>query len=59
MKLTTMPEAHTVVREGFRKMLDLEDDLEVVDEAQDNRQASSRAACRLLNLSPRWKLSNS
>jgi DNA-binding NarL/FixJ family response regulator len=30
---------HTVVREGFRKMLELEDDLEVVGEAQDGRQA--------------------
>ena len=30
---------HTIVREGFRKMLELEDDLEVVGEAQDGRQA--------------------
>jgi len=30
---------HTVVREGFRKMLELADDLEVVGEAQDGRQA--------------------
>jgi DNA-binding NarL/FixJ family response regulator len=27
------------VREGFRKMLELEDDLEVVGEAQNGRQA--------------------
>ena len=46
MKLITVAEDHTVVREGFRKMLELEDDLEVVGEAQDGRQASSRAACR-------------
>ena len=30
---------HTIVREGFRKILELEDDLEVVGEAQDGRQA--------------------
>ena len=30
---------HTIVREGFRKMLEMEDDLEVCDEAQDGRQA--------------------
>ena len=30
---------HTIVREGFRKMLEMEDDLEVVGEAQDGRQA--------------------
>ena len=34
---------HTIVREGFRKMLDLEDDLEVVGEAQDGRQAVAMA----------------
>jgi DNA-binding NarL/FixJ family response regulator len=34
-----LAEDHTVVREGFRKMLELEDDLEVVGEAQDGRQA--------------------
>ena len=28
-----------IVREGFRKMLELEDDLEVVGEAQNGRQA--------------------
>ncbi|HEX4343307.1 MAG TPA: response regulator transcription factor [Verrucomicrobiae bacterium] len=30
---------HTIVREGFRKMLELESDLEIVGEAQDGRQA--------------------
>lgn len=30
---------HTIVREGFRKMLEMEDDLEVLSEAQDGRQA--------------------
>jgi DNA-binding NarL/FixJ family response regulator len=30
---------HTIVREGFRKMLELEADVEVVGEAQDGRQA--------------------
>ncbi len=30
---------HTIVREGFRKMLELEPDLKVVGEAQDGRQA--------------------
>jgi len=30
---------HTIVREGFRKMLEYEDDIEVVGEAQDGRQA--------------------
>ena len=34
---------HTIVREGFRRMLDLEDDLEVVGEAQDGRQAVAMA----------------
>jgi DNA-binding NarL/FixJ family response regulator len=34
-----LAEDHMIVREGFRKMLDLEDDLEVVGEAQDGRQA--------------------
>src|SRR5580698_7253606 len=34
---------HMIVREGFRKMLDLEDDLEVVGEAQDGRQAVAMA----------------
>jgi DNA-binding NarL/FixJ family response regulator len=30
---------HTIVREGFRKMLELEADVQVVGEAQDGRQA--------------------
>jgi DNA-binding NarL/FixJ family response regulator len=30
---------HTIVREGFRKMLELEADFEIVGEAQDGRQA--------------------
>ena len=34
-----LAEDHTIVREGFHKMLELEDDLEVVGEAQDGRQA--------------------
>ena len=34
---------HTIVREGFRKMLELEDDLEVVGEAQDGRRAVALA----------------
>ena len=34
-----LAEDHTIVREGFRKMLELEDDLKVVGEAQDGRQA--------------------
>jgi DNA-binding NarL/FixJ family response regulator len=34
---------HMIVREGFRKMLDLEADLEVVGEAQDGRQAVALA----------------
>ena len=34
-----LAEDHTIVREGFRKMLELEDDLEVVGEAQDGRAA--------------------
>src|SRR5208283_4232377 len=34
-----LAEDHTIVREGFRKMLDLESDLQVVGEAQDGRQA--------------------
>src|SRR5664280_998623 len=32
-------EDHTVVREGFRKILELENDLQVVGEAEDGRQA--------------------
>jgi DNA-binding NarL/FixJ family response regulator len=34
-----LAEDHMVVREGFRKMLDLEKDLQVVGEAEDGRQA--------------------
>jgi DNA-binding NarL/FixJ family response regulator len=38
-----LAEDHTIVREGFRKMLELEADLEVVGEAQDGRQAVAQA----------------
>ncbi len=38
-----LAEDHTIVREGFRKMLELEGDLEVVGEAQDGRQAVALA----------------
>ena len=38
-----LAEDHTIVREGFRKMLELEDDMEVVGEAQDGRQAVALA----------------
>jgi DNA-binding NarL/FixJ family response regulator len=39
-KITVLlAEDHTIVREGFRKMLEFEDDIEVVGEAQDGRQA--------------------
>ncbi len=39
-KITVLlAEDHTIVREGFRKMLELEKDLEIVGEAQDGRQA--------------------
>ena len=34
-----LAEDHMIVREGFRKMLELEADLEVVGEAQEGRQA--------------------
>jgi DNA-binding NarL/FixJ family response regulator len=34
-----LAEDHTIVREGFRKMLELEGDMEVVGEAQNGRQA--------------------
>ena len=34
---------HAIVREGFRKMLELESDLEVAGEAQDGRQAVALA----------------
>ena len=41
MKKTTilLAEDHMIVREGFRKMLELEDDFEIVGEAQDGRAA--------------------
>jgi DNA-binding NarL/FixJ family response regulator len=43
-KITVLlAEDHTVVREGFRKMLELEKDLEVVGEAQDGRLAVALA----------------
>src|SRR6185369_13097867 len=38
-----LAEDHTIVREGFRKMLELEGDFQVVGEAQDGRQAVSLA----------------
>ena len=39
-KITVMlAEDHMIVREGFRKMLELEGDFEIVGEAQDGRQA--------------------
>jgi DNA-binding NarL/FixJ family response regulator len=38
-----LAEDHTIVREGFRKMLEMEDDLEVAGEAQDGRQAVALA----------------
>jgi DNA-binding NarL/FixJ family response regulator len=34
-----LAEDHTIVREGFRAMLELESDLEVIGEAQEGRQA--------------------
>ena len=43
-KITVLlAEDHTIVREGFRKMLELESDFEVVGEAQDGRQAVALA----------------
>src|SRR5580658_3674985 len=38
-----LAEDHTIVREGFRKMLEFEDDLEVIGEARDGRQAVALA----------------
>jgi DNA-binding NarL/FixJ family response regulator len=38
-----LAEDHTIVREGFRKMLELEKDLQVIGEAQDGRQAVAQA----------------
>jgi len=43
-KITVLlAEDHTIVREGFRKMLEMENDLQVVGEAQDGRQAVALA----------------
>ncbi|MGA2244498.1 MAG: response regulator transcription factor [Verrucomicrobiota bacterium] len=43
-KITVLlAEDHMIVREGFRQMLELEEDLEVVGEAQDGRQAVALA----------------
>ena len=38
-----LAEDHMIVREGFRKMLELENDLQVVGEAEDGRQAVALA----------------
>ena len=38
-----LAEDHMIVREGFRKMLELESDIEVVGEAQDGRKAVALA----------------
>jgi DNA-binding NarL/FixJ family response regulator len=38
-----LAEDHMIVREGLRKMFEIEDDLEVVGEAQDGRQAVALA----------------
>ena len=38
-----LAEDHMIVREGFRKMLEMEDDFEVVGEAPDGRQAVALA----------------
>ena|ERR1700722_452377 len=38
-----LAEDHTIVREGFRKMLEFEQDLQVIGEAQDGRQAVTQA----------------
>ena len=43
-KITVLlAEDHTIVREGFRKMLELENDIEVIGEAQDGRKAVALA----------------
>src|ERR1700733_6725763 len=43
-KITVLlAEDHMIVREGFRKMLELEDDFEIVGEAQDGRKAVALA----------------
>lgn len=38
-----LAEDHTIVREGFRRMLELDPDLKVIGEAQDGRQAVAMA----------------
>ncbi len=38
-----LAEDHTIVREGFRKMLELEDDIKVIGEAKDGREAVALA----------------
>jgi len=38
-----LAEDHTIVREGFRKMLELEKDIQVIGEAQNGRQAVALA----------------
>jgi DNA-binding NarL/FixJ family response regulator len=38
-----MAEDHIIVREGFRKMLELDGDMEIIGEAQDGRQAVALA----------------
>src|SRR5271170_11153 len=38
-----LAEDHTIVREGFRKMLEFEDDFEVVGEAEEGRKAVAMA----------------
>ena len=38
-----LAEDHTIVREGFRKMLELEGDFQIVGEAQDGREAVALA----------------
>jgi DNA-binding NarL/FixJ family response regulator len=44
-KITVLlAEDHTIVREGFRKMLELENDIEVIGEAADGRQAVAQVA---------------
>jgi DNA-binding NarL/FixJ family response regulator len=43
-------EDHAIVREGFRRMLELEGDFEVVGEAQDGRQAVEMAKQLLPNV---------
>ena len=44
-KITVLlAEDHTVVREGFRRMLELENDFEVIGEAQDGREAVALVA---------------